>query len=128
MKAIDVRTRVRMAVLAGVATLLTPLVFAGLVVLKPSLFSDYAEQISLRRVAGPVAYLYDRPASAVFYGQGRTVVLKDAAEIDQAINNKKSNIAVPVRKLNEMQTPLAARGWREVARSKEFAMFSVAPD
>lgn len=115
-------------VLAGVATLLTPLVFAGLVVLKPSLFSDYAEQISLRRVAGPVAYLYDRPASAVFYGQGRTVVLKDAAEIDQAINNKKSNIAVPVRKLNELQTPLAARGWREVARSKEFAMFSVAPD
>ena len=56
------------------------------------------------------------------------MLLKDAVEIDQAINNKKSNIAVPVRKLNDLQTPLAARGWREVARSKEFAMFTVAPD
>lgn len=115
-------------VLAWVITLFAPLVFAGLVVFKPSLFSDYAEQISLKRAPGPVAYLYDRPASAVFYGQGRTVLLKDAVEIDQAINNKKSNIAVPVRKLNDLQTPLAARGWREVARSKEFAMFTVAPD
>ena len=110
------------------ATLLTPLAFAGLVVFKPALFTDFSEQANLKRATGQVAYLFERPASAVFYGQGRTMLIKEAAEIDQAISGKKFDIAVPVRKLNDLQTTIAARGWREVARSKEFALFSVGPD
>lgn len=111
-----------------VAALLAPLAFAGLVFLKPALFADFSEQASLRIVAGQVAYLFERPASAVFYGQGRTTLIKELSEIQQSIQSKKTHIAVPVRKLGELQPSLAARGWHEVARSKEFAMFSVTPD
>jgi len=110
------------------AALITPLLFAGMVFFKPQLFSDFSEQASLKRTPGPIAYLFERPASAVFYGQGRAILVRDAAEIDAVIAAKKLSIAVPVRKLGDMQTPLSANGWREVVRSKEFAMFSVPPD
>ena len=115
-------------VLTWVTALLTPVVFAGLVFFKPALFADFSEQANLKRASGQVAYLFERPASAVFYGQGRTMLIKEMVEIDKAISSKKFDIVVPVRKLSDLQTTISARGWREVARSKEFALFSVAAD
>lgn len=109
---------------ATLAALLTPIAFAGVVVFNPGLAAPFSELATLQKLTGQITYLYERPASAVFYGRERTEVVKGPDAIQATLTARKGLIALPVRKVAELQTLLTAHGWAEVMRSKEFVVFA----
>jgi len=109
------------------ATLLTPVAFAGVVLFNPGLAAPFSELATLQKLTGQITYLYERPASAVFYGQERTGVLKESDAIQAALAARSGLIALPVRQVAELQATLTAYGWAEATRSKEFVVFAGTP-
>ncbi len=112
--------------LSSLAALLTPIAFAGVVLFNPGLAAPFSELATLQKLPGHITYLYERPASAVFYGQDRTGVLKEPDAIQATLAAQSGLIALPVRQVAELQATLTAYGWAEVTRSKEFVVFAIA--
>ncbi len=109
---------------ATLAALLTPVAFAGVVLFNPGLAAPFSELATLQKLTGQIIYLYERPASAVFYGRERTGMVKAPDAVHATLTARMGLIALPVRQVAELQTPLTVQGWTEVARSKEFVVFA----
>jgi 4-amino-4-deoxy-L-arabinose transferase-like glycosyltransferase len=113
--------------LATLAALLTPLAFTDVVLFNPGIAAPFSELATLQRLNGPITYVYERPASAVFYGRDRTRQVKDPVAIAQTLSAKQGLVALPVDKVADATPQLQALGWGEVARSKAFVVFAQKP-